>query len=80
MKTLTHILDAAKRFAAAGRALKSMDTSARTRWARYCIDHGLSFRTYTLGYELLMGADCIDQGSIWLQRGFAALAEHVGKL
>jgi len=54
--------------------------STNSAWARYCINYGHSFRTYTLGYELLVGADCTDQGSVWQQRGFAALAEHVGRL
>lgn len=82
MSTISYLVNQAARFTTAGRARRAITVHAGSpgAWARYCIDSGHSFRTYTLGYELLTGADCTDQGSIWLQRGFAALAEHVGRL
>jgi hypothetical protein len=81
MSTISYLVNQAKRFTASGRG-KSVAPigSSNSAWARYCINEGHSFRTYTLGFELLTGADCTDQASIWLQRGFAALAAHVGKL
>lgn len=48
----------------------------RASWARYCINEGQSFRVYSLGFQVLDGAD----GNDWLLRGFDALLAHVGKL
>lgn len=52
------------------RALATLPT-IRAAWARYAINNGLSFRTYTLGFQLL------EEGDTWLVRGFDALLEAI---
>ena len=50
--------------------------NAKGAWARYAIHQGVSFRVYALGFQLLDGTD----SDTWVNRGFDALLEHVGKL